>query len=108
MQNDQKPDEAPKYHPMFSFESDVVLCSRDGILFRVPSTTLRMTSSWFRAMFTLPQGANPSTSSSASPPVGLSPPVDSEVIALDEDARTLEPLLRMVCGLEIATLDTWD
>ena len=104
MQNDQKPDEAPKYHPMFSFESDVVLCSRDGILFRVPSTTLRMTSSWFRAMFTLPQGANPSASS----PIGPSPPASSEVIALDEDARTLEPLLRMICGLEIATLDTWD
>jgi hypothetical protein len=107
MQTDQKPDEALKYHPLFSFESDVVLCSRDGILFRVPSTTLKMTSSWFRAMFTLPQ----STSTSASPPTrnsGLNPPTDSEVIALDEDARTLEPLLRMVCGLEIAALDTWD
>ena len=103
MQTDQNPDEAPKYHPMFSFESDVVLCSRDGILFRVPSTTLKMTSSWFRAMFTLPQGTAPPSRTS-----GLTPPADSEVIALDEDARTLEPLLRMACGLEIATLDTWD
>lgn len=107
MQTDQKPDETPKYHPLFSFESDVVLGSRDGVLFRVPSTTLKMTSSWFRAMFTLPQSA------SASPPArssGLNAPADSEaiVISLDEDAHTLEPLLRMACGLEIAALDTWD
>ncbi|KAH9062391.1 hypothetical protein EDB87DRAFT_299089 [Lactarius vividus] len=113
MQSDQKSDVvAPKYHPLFSFESDVVLASRDGILFRVPSTTLKMTSSWFRAMFTLPQ-REPSTapSTSASPLVrtsSLNMSADSEVISLDEDARTLEPLLRMACGLEIATLDTWD
>ncbi|KAI9442679.1 hypothetical protein H4582DRAFT_1930084 [Lactarius indigo] len=94
MQSDQKADaSAPKYHPLFSFESDVVLASRDGILFRVPSTTLKMTSSWFRAMFTLPQVASPSSSASAS--ASLSAPTDSEVISLDEDARTLEPLLRM-------------
>ncbi|KAH9044195.1 hypothetical protein EDB84DRAFT_1559050 [Lactarius hengduanensis] len=114
MQSDQKPDVvASKYHPLFTFESDVVLASRDGILFRVPSTTLKMTSSWFRAMFTLPQSAPPSAtpSTSASPLArtsSLNPPADSEVISLDEDARTLEPLLRMACGLEIATLDTWD
>ncbi|KAI9452648.1 hypothetical protein BJY52DRAFT_900799 [Lactarius psammicola] len=111
MQTDQELDEAPRYHPLFSFESDVVLASRDGVLFRVPSTTLKMTSSWFRAMFTLPQGSAPSTS--ASPPARnstLNSPTaaDSEVISLDEDSRTLEPLLRMACGLEIATLDTWD
>lgn len=110
MQNDQKTDEGPKYHPMFPFESDVVLCSRDGILFRVPSTTLKMTSSWFRAMFTLPQSAPPSVSAT---PLSRTrslpaPPVESEVIALDEESRTLEPLLRMACGLEIASLDTWD
>ncbi|KAF8256611.1 hypothetical protein EI94DRAFT_1764680 [Lactarius quietus] len=112
MQADQKPDEtpseAPKYHPLFTFDSDVVLCSRDGILFRVPSTTLKMTSSWFRAMFTLPQGASPSTARAPSRLSSLTPPAESEVIALDEDARTLEPLLRMACGLEISTLDTWD
>ena len=111
MQTDQMPpaDEAPRYHPLFSFESDVVLSSRDGVLFRVPSTTLKMTSSWFRAMFTLPQSANPRPS--ASPPARhstLNPPADTETIALDEDSRTLEPLLRMICGLEIAALDTWD
>jgi hypothetical protein len=110
MQTDQQTHEAPKYHPMFTFESDVVLCSRDGILFRVPSTTLKMTSSWFRAMFTLPQSATPSMSSPPSRTRGLPSPTppESEVIALDEESRTLEPLLRMACGLEIASLDTWD
>ena len=107
MQTDQEQHGAPKYHPMFSFDSDVVLSSRDGILFRVPSTTLKMTSSWFRTMFTLPQGASTPASPQAARTT-VTPPADSEVIALDEDARTLEPLLRMVCGLEIATLDTWD
>ncbi|KAH9979122.1 hypothetical protein BGW80DRAFT_1283145 [Lactifluus volemus] len=39
----------PKYHPLFSLDdADIVLASRDG-----------MTSSWFRAMFTLPT-RNPS------------------------------------------------
>ena len=127
MQTDQQTDEGPKYHPMFSFESDVVLCSRDGILFRVPSTTLKMTSSWFRAMFTLPQSATPSASTSTSMSMSLCAPspisrtrslppssaptiaeLKSETIVLDEDSRTLEPLLRMACGLEIASLDTWD
>jgi hypothetical protein len=110
MQIDQKTDDGPKYHPMFSFESDVVLCSRDGIHFRVPSTTLKMTSSWFRAMFTLPQSAPPSVSATPLARTRSLPPpvVESEVIALDEESRTLEPLLRMACGLEIASLDTWD
>jgi hypothetical protein len=86
------------YHPLFSFEdADVVLSSCDGVLFRVPSATLRMTSSWFRAMFKLPQ---PSTSASKS----SSP----DTISLSEDSVTLENLLRMVCGLVIPTLTSWD
>ncbi|KAI0259032.1 hypothetical protein BC834DRAFT_926367 [Gloeopeniophorella convolvens] len=91
-----------QFHPLFSFEADVVLGSRDGVLFRVPSTTLKMTSSWFRAMFTLPQREIPlpRTLPSSEP--------DAEVITLDEESRTLEPLLRMICGLEIPTLETWD
>ena len=51
--------QGPKYHPLFSFDADVVLRSRDGVLFRVPSMTLKMTSSWFRTMFTLPQATPP-------------------------------------------------
>jgi hypothetical protein len=93
----------PKYHPLFSLDdADIVLASRDGVLFRVPSMTLKMTSSWFRAMFTLPQGTPVSSSSRRSPPE------PSETIYLDEDSSTLETLLRMACGLEIPPLGTWD
>src|SRR6266851_6560510 len=108
----------PRFHPLFSFDADVVLGSRDGVLFRVPSTTLKMTSAWFRTMFTLPQGSPPSSRSqsqrdtfantAATGPSTAAPAADTEIISLDEDARTLEPLLRMICGLEISTLDTWD
>jgi len=112
----------PRFHPLFSFDADVVLGSRDGVLFRVPSTTLKMTSAWFRTMFTLPQGSPPSTSSRSrttntnqrdtfgdtSASTVSSAAADTEIISLDEDSRTLEPLLRMVCGLEILALETWD
>jgi len=100
----------PKYHPLFSFDADVVLSSRDGVLFCVPSMTLKMTSSWFRTMFTLPQGSPPASSRSHNRNQRDSTTVstDTEIIGLDEDSSTLEPLLRMICGLEIPTLDTWD
>jgi hypothetical protein len=108
----------PRYHPLFSFDADVVLGSHDSVLFRVPSTTLKMTSAWFRTMFTLPQGSPPSSRSqsqrdpfantAATGPSTAAPAADTEIISLDEDERTLEPLLRMICGLEISTLDTWD
>jgi hypothetical protein len=100
----------PKYHPLFSFDADVVLSSRDGILFCVPSMTLKMTSAWFRTMFTLPQGSPPASSRSQNRNQRDTTfvPTDTEIIGLDEESNTLEPLLRMICGLEIPTLETWD
>lgn len=85
------------YHPSFTTsDGDVVLGSKDGILFRVHSFTLKTTSGWFRAMYTLPQHT---TTPSDQPP---------EVIFVDEDSATLEGLLRMVCGLNIPKLDSYD
>jgi hypothetical protein len=58
-------------------------------------------------MFTLPQGSPPTSSRSRD----IKPrdtDADTEVISLDEGSHTLEPLLRMICGLEISALDTWD
>lgn len=98
----------PKYHPLFTFDADVVLGSRDGVLFSVPSMTLKMTSAWFRTMFTLPQGSPPSSSRSRNGTQRTAADSDTEIIGLDEDASTLEALFRMICGLEIPTLDTWD
>lgn len=58
--------------------------------------TLKMTSAWFRAMFTR-TGPSRGTAKSETPPPP--PPFPS----------TLEALSRcMTCSLEIITLDTWD
>jgi hypothetical protein len=104
---DPVPPKDSKYHPLFSFDADVVLSSRDGVLFCVPSMTLKMTSAWFRTMFTLPQGSPPASSRSHDPN-RRDATTETEIIGLDEDSSTLEPLLRMICGLEIPTLETWD
>ncbi|EMD32083.1 hypothetical protein CERSUDRAFT_119067 [Gelatoporia subvermispora B] len=81
-------------HPLFSSpDGDVVLGSKDGVFFRVHSFVLKMASGWFRAMFTLPQKA----------------PADPlEPIYVGEDASALEGLLRMICGLPIPKLDTYE
>ncbi|KAI0915753.1 hypothetical protein AcW1_003734 [Taiwanofungus camphoratus] len=82
-------------HPLFSStDGDVMLGSKDGTLFRVHSYTLKTTSGWFRAMFSLPQKKEPD--------------LQLDTIYVDEDTVTLEGLLRMVCGLPIPRLDSYD
>jgi hypothetical protein len=82
-------------HQLFnSPDADIVLGSRDGVLFRVHSYTLRTTSGWFKAMFTLPQKEGEIK--------------DTVTVYLDEDAITLEALLRCVCGLPIPRFDSYD
>jgi BTB/POZ domain len=84
------------FHPLFSSpEADVILGSKDGTLFRIHSFTLKTTSLWFRTMFSLPQ-----KSDSVKP--------DVIHINVDEDAHTLECLLRMVCGLPILMVESYD
>ncbi|EIN12032.1 hypothetical protein PUNSTDRAFT_112000 [Punctularia strigosozonata HHB-11173 SS5] len=91
------------YHPLFaSPEADVILGSKDGLAsqcFRVHSFTLKITSGWFRTMFTLPQ-----TTSSLPP----SSDPEKDIIFLDEDQSTVEGILRMVCGLPIPNLSSYD
>jgi hypothetical protein len=83
-------------HPLFcSPEADVVLGAKGGPFFRVHSYTLKTTSGWFRAMFSLPQSTMTSK-----------PEID--VIYVDEDEHTLESLLRMVCGLPILDVESYD
>jgi hypothetical protein len=107
---DPEVSKGPKYHPLFSFDADVVLSSSDGVLFCVPSMTLKMTSAWFRTMFTLPQGSPPASSRlpNRNQRDTTTVPADPEIIGLCEDSSTLEALLRMICGLEIPALDSWD
>lgn len=46
----------PAYHPSFrSTDADVILCSADGVLYRIHSYILRTTSGLFRTLFSLPQ-----------------------------------------------------
>ncbi|KZT24213.1 hypothetical protein NEOLEDRAFT_1094847 [Neolentinus lepideus HHB14362 ss-1] len=94
------------YHPLFSSDdADVVLGCKDGTTyFRLHSFILKMTSSWFRTMFSLPQ----QTPISATPPEPSSRPGSSDIIHLDEDANTLEGLFRMICGQPIPRLDSYD
>lgn len=90
--------ESKPFHPLFaSLDTDVVLGAKEGqMFFRVHSFSLKTASGFFRTMFTLPQKAQAAQSSS------------SNVIYLDEDADTLECLLRMICGLPLVPIETWD
>ncbi|KAH9940476.1 uncharacterized protein BXZ73DRAFT_88708 [Epithele typhae] len=92
-----------EYHELFSStDGDVVLGSKDGVLFRVHSFTLKTTSGWFRAMYSLPQRAL------TAPPSPTTSDSTTETIVVDEDAATLEGLLRIVSGLPIPRLDSYD
>lgn len=84
------------FHPLFgSNDGDIILGSKGGdVLFRTHSFTLRTTSGWFRTMFSLPQKQEPHET--------------RHVIYMDEDASTLESLLRMVSGFPILPLTDYD
>ncbi|KAJ3569624.1 hypothetical protein NP233_g4930 [Leucocoprinus birnbaumii] len=88
------PSVTDRLHPLFaSPDGDVILSARGGqTFFRVHTYTLKTTSGFFRAMYNLPQSKSP---------------VDN-IIYLDDDAEVLEPLLRMVCGLELPRLTDYD
>ncbi|KAF8893938.1 hypothetical protein BD779DRAFT_1467525 [Infundibulicybe gibba] len=83
------------FHPSFlSPEGDAVLAANGGkVLFRVHSFTLKTTSGWFKTMYSLPQK-----------PLALV----EDVFYMDEDADVLESLLRMICGLSILPIDSYD
>lgn len=86
---------AANLHPLFSSpDGDVLLGAKDGVLFRVHSFTLKTTSGWFRDMFSLPQKKTE--------------PASNDVLYMDEDASTLEILLRMACGLPIIRIESFD
>lgn len=75
--------------------ADVTLISRDSVAFDVASSYLSRTSDWFRAMFELP--ASPKAAKQS-----------TWRIQLDEDALTLEILLKIALGLapQLERLDT--
>lgn len=81
------------YHPDFAdSDADVVLVPKDGVVsFRVHSSMLRTTSGFFRTMLSLhdPHTAEPS-------------------LDLEESHKTLEALLRMMSGLPVPNITTFD
>ena len=98
-----KPKSEITTHPAFdSPDADVVLVSKDLTQFRVHSFTLKTTSGWFRSLFSLPQPSPPSSGDST--PKAPIP----ETIHLDEDSQTLEVVLRMICGLPITPITSYD
>ncbi|KAH8093895.1 hypothetical protein BXZ70DRAFT_369918 [Cristinia sonorae] len=102
----------PSYHPLFnSPDGDTVLGSKNGVLFRVHSFTLKTTSGWFRTMFSLPQRSGSSTSDSTQETAVASTSsgtLSENIIYVDEDSTTLESLLRLISGLPIPKLDSYD
>ncbi|KAF7791922.1 hypothetical protein EIP86_002948 [Pleurotus ostreatoroseus] len=86
-------------HPAFADEdADILLCSRDNVLFRVHSLVLRLASGWFRTLFTLPQSPLPA------PPLCKRPP--PELIPMVEPADVLAALLGTACGHALPPLDS--
>jgi len=106
----------PTTHPAFdSPDADVVLVSRDLVRFQMHSFTLKTTSGWFRSLFSIPRP--PPSNTAAAGPMGegrdrrpaLTPSTaDPEMIHLDEDSSTLELLFRMISGLPIQPLTSFD
>lgn len=81
-----------EYHPLFSSEdADVILCSQDKITFRVYSLVLKLSSGWFRTLFTLPQ--KPTTPSAS--------PSPQEPILVTESSEILSTILSMAYGYEL-------
>lgn len=90
-------------HPAFdSPDADVVLVSKDLTQFRVHSFTLKTTSGWFRSLFSLPRPPPP-CSGDSTPKAPA-----TETIHLDEDSQTLEVVLRMISGLPITPITSYD
>ena len=85
----------PTFDPAFTAEgADLILCSSDTTYYRVSSYTLRTTSGFFFTMLSLPQGDGT--------------PKDGDYIAVDETAKVLGTLLRMISGFEIPQWESYD
>jgi len=92
---DDKPDPQSRTHPDFSSEdADVMLCSQDNVTFRVHSIILKMSSRWFKSLFSLPQ-------SHASSPL-------EEPIFMNETSDIIVALLSVPYGLALPPFDSMD
>ncbi|KAI0078948.1 hypothetical protein K474DRAFT_785786 [Panus rudis PR-1116 ss-1] len=93
-------------HPVFTYDdADVILRSRDGTLFRVYSLPLRLSSGWFRTLFTLPQSTQPRSPGTSS---HEAPSEQKEILPTDETSDVLSVILSISHGLEVPPLKTID
>lgn len=86
-------------HPSFHFDdADTILCSKDGINFHVYRICLKLSSGWFRSLYTLPQ----SSSSNG----GHHGDNTAETLFMDESADTLTVLLSVAHAQDVPSLDS--
>ena len=80
-----------------SGDGDIILMSSDNVKFYTHTFILKVASGLFRATHTLPQRS------------GVIPLVHGlHVLALPEDARTINAILRLISGMEIPALNNFD
>jgi hypothetical protein len=84
----------PEYHPSFDTPEagDVILVSVEETHYRVPSNVLRRSSGFFRTMLSLPQKDS----------------TENEPVRTDEKDTALEPLLRIMCCMELEPWTSYD
>jgi len=94
--------EHPSIHPKFTNdEADTTLLSNDQIAYQIHSVVLKLTSGWFRNMFTLPQTTAPNRPNHPSPQPTVT-------LYLDEPSNVLTGLLCIISGFELPEISTVD
>ena len=86
----------PTPHPLFlssSSNAEIMLRSKDNVLFCVSAETLSRASAWFRTMLTLPQTSVEPT---------------KEAIPMDENGDVIAGLLSIVSGMDFPELNNID
>ncbi|KAF7968595.1 hypothetical protein HWV62_35348 [Athelia sp. TMB] len=81
-------------------EADILIRSADGVGYRMHSQTLRITSHFFRTMLSLPQ--------KSSDQILLENHSRLETISMDESAKILSILFRIIYALEISSWESFD
>ncbi|KZT74689.1 hypothetical protein DAEQUDRAFT_2535 [Daedalea quercina L-15889] len=86
----------PKFHPSFQpgSDTDIVLCSRDGISFCVFSQSLKLASGWFNRLLTEPKDVPRSS--------------PNEPIRIPEEASVVAGLLKTTFSMEMPPVDAAD
>ena len=92
-------------HPSFHFDdADVLLCSKDNVRFHVYRVCLKLSSGWFRSLYTLPQADDDGGVGHHGHGHGHAG--QTETLFMDESADTLAVLLSVAHGQDVPSLDS--